>query len=103
MPTKAELEAELLRTQAAHTASLAKLAKLRRRQVPVKTDARNRAFRTAVQVVAIEILVLVVPFVLDVLDGEITQSEAIRAALRAVLAAGLAYLMRLRTPPAHET
>ena len=65
----------------------------------VEADARNRALRTAVQVVAIEALVVVLPLALDVLDGRLDSRELLRSAVRALLGALLAYVMRKRAAP----
>lgn len=99
MPTKAELEAELQRMKAARETAVDKLEEAR----DPEKDARNRAFRTWIQVVAIEVLVVVLPLTLDVLDGSLSWSELGRSAARSLLGALLAYVMRKHKPPEHQS
>lgn len=66
-------------------------------------DAINRAVRTFIQVALVEIVVVVVPLLLTVLDSGLTWVEALRSVIRAILAAILAWGMRKRFPPPAPT
>lgn len=63
-------------------------------------DARSRAFRTLLQVVSVEAVVVLVPLVLSFLDSGLAWSDLWRSGVRAVLASVLAWAMRKRLPPA---
>ena len=64
-------------------------------------DAINRAARTIWQFVIVDVLLVVVPLLMDSLEGEdpVQWGRLWRTAARAGLGGGLAYLMRLRLPP----
>ncbi len=62
-------------------------------------DARNRALRTLIQVVAVEVVVVLAPLLLAVLDNGLSWADVGRGGVRAVMAAALAWAMRRRFPP----
>lgn len=66
-----------------------------------EADARQRALRTLVQFLVVEVLVTVLPLVVAALDpgGTLDVRALAKAAVRALAGALLAYLMGKRIPP----
>ena len=69
-------------------------------------DARNRAWRTAVQILAVEVLLVVLPLLSDALEGAdpVRWSELLRSVVRVALSAVASWAMRyLAVPPVVAT
>jgi hypothetical protein len=65
-----------------------------------RADARNRGLRTALQALAVAMLVDVIPVLLAALDAEVVNVRAlVKAIVRVALSAALAFGMRYLAPP----